>query len=147
MKLFGSPWYIRDNLNVAFFVKKLSNLSWHLPQKRIAPLLYLVINMTDWLSKDCVEVAVSPSNSLGKAVKRLVPICIFTGCLVHIIRFEPNCRMQRISKQKMIQSAIFRTQSNQTKQVFEILKNGKIYHFLEYSSHPAILLRFILDKL
>ena len=82
MKLFGSPWYIRDNLNVAFFVKKLSNLSWHLPQKRIAPLLYLVINMTDWLSKDCVEVAVSPSNSLGKAVKRLVPICIFTGCLV-----------------------------------------------------------------
>ena len=52
-----------DNLKVAFFGKKLSNLSWHLPQKRIAPLLYLVINMTDWLSRVFVEIAVSLSNS------------------------------------------------------------------------------------
>ena len=72
MKFFGSSLDIRDNLNVAFFGKKLSNLSWQLPQKRIAPLLYLVINMTDSLSRVCVEVAVSLSNSLGKAVQRLV---------------------------------------------------------------------------
>ncbi len=54
---------IRDNLKVAFLGKILSNMSWHLPQKRIAPLLYLVINMTDWLSRVFVEIAVSLSNS------------------------------------------------------------------------------------
>ncbi len=63
MKFFGSSLDIRDNLKVAFFGKILSNMSWHLPQKRIAPLLYLVINMTDWLSRVFVEIAVSLSNS------------------------------------------------------------------------------------
>ncbi len=63
MKFFGSSLDIRDNLKVAFFGKILSNMSWHLPQKRIAPLLYLVINMTDWLSRVFVEIAVSLSNN------------------------------------------------------------------------------------
>ena len=63
MKFFGSSLDIRDNLKVAFLGKILSNMSWHLPQKRIAPLLYLVINMTDWLSRVFVEIAVSLSNS------------------------------------------------------------------------------------
>ena len=62
MKFFGSSLAMTNNLKVAFFGEKIQF------QKRIAPLLYLVINMTDWLSRDCVEVSVSLSNNLGKAV-------------------------------------------------------------------------------
>ena len=64
MKFFDSSLAMANNLKVAFFGKKFQFQF----QKRIAPLLYLVINMTDWLSRDCVEVSVSLSNNLGKAV-------------------------------------------------------------------------------
>ena len=55
MKFFCSSLDIRDNLKVTFFGKILSNMSWYLPQKRIFPCLYLVINMTDWLSRVFVK--------------------------------------------------------------------------------------------
>ena len=47
MKFFCSSLDIRDNLKVAFFGK-----IWQVSsQKKIVPLLYLVINITDWLSR------------------------------------------------------------------------------------------------
>ena len=39
--------YMADNLNVAFFGKILSNMSWHLPQKGIS--IRFGITMTDWV--------------------------------------------------------------------------------------------------
>ena len=44
MKFFGSSLAMANNLKVAFLVKIL-------PQKRTVPLLYLVINMTDWFCR------------------------------------------------------------------------------------------------
>ena len=85
MKFFGSSLDMANNLKVAFFGKILSNMSWHLPQKRIVPLLYLVINITDWLSRVFLKLLLH----LVTAVKREVSI---------LLRGKPKEQVQYATK-------------------------------------------------
>ena len=85
MNIFGSSLDMANNLKVTFFGNFLSNMSWHLPQKRIVPLLYLVINITDWLSRVFLKLLLH----LVSAVKREVSI---------LLRGKPKEQVQYATK-------------------------------------------------
>ena len=85
MKFFGSSLDMANNLKVAFFGKILSNMSWHLPQRRIVPLLYLVINITDWVSRVFLKLLLH----LVTTVKREVSI---------LLRGKPKEKVQYATK-------------------------------------------------
>ena len=141
MKFFGSSLDMAKNLKVAFLGEILSNMSWHLPQKRIVPLLYLVINMTDWLSRVFLKLLLH----LVTAVEREVSI---------LLRGKPKEQVQhatKISQADLSSTQLVRAKSTerqahrpQLKFITQPVPNTVVqFHRIDKSKKPEPVTRHI----